>query len=401
MHILLVPSWYSHFRSTGGGSFFRDQSQALAAAGHKVGIIYPKVWGVRDYRAGPLPEMNRIRAEDEGPVRVWRIDTLHRLPRMPFRDALAFTAAGTRLFDAYAAAEGQPDILHAHTALYGGVLARKLARRTGIPLVLTEHSTDFAQGKHRWWQKRLIAGVLPAADTRIAVSPQLKDILETQYGDLARPVTVVPNILTPAFEATVPEPRAADGPFVFLCVARISAEKNQESLVRAFVQAFPPDARGGADVELHFIGSGDGAPLERLARDLGVADRVKVLGVRPPDDVRRCMAQAGAVVLASFVETFGVVVIEALSQGTLVVATISGGPEGILTPESGILVPPGDDDALARALGEILARAESCDRAKLRRDCLAAFGKDAVVGQLESIYARLLEKSGPGGGAQP
>ena len=41
MHVLLIPSWYSHLRSAGGGSFFRDQAQALAAAGHKVGLIYP------------------------------------------------------------------------------------------------------------------------------------------------------------------------------------------------------------------------------------------------------------------------------------------------------------------------------------------------------------------------
>ena len=160
MHVLLIPSWYAHLRSAGGGSFFRDQAQALAAAGHKVGLIYPKLWGLRDYRTGPLPDMNRIRTEDDGAVRVWRIDTLHRLPRVPFRDACKFTAAGMRLFDAYVAAEGRPDILHAHAALYGGVLARRAAARSGIPFVLTEHSTDFAQGKYRWWQKRLVAGDL-------------------------------------------------------------------------------------------------------------------------------------------------------------------------------------------------------------------------------------------------
>ncbi len=385
MHVLLIPSWYSHLRSPGGGSFFRDQSQALAAAGHKVGILYPKIWGVRDYRAGPLPKMNDIRVEDEGPVRVWRVDALHRLPRMPYRDSWSFAGAGRRLFAAYAAAEGKPDVLHAHTALYGGALGAQLSARTGIPLVLTEHSTDFAQGKHRWWQKRLIRNVLERAAARIAVSPQLHDILIDQYGAAAQPLTVVPNILTPEFEREQPEVRTDGGPFVFLCVARYSAEKNQEGLIRAFAQAFPNDTR----TELHFIGSGDGGPLERLAESLGMGARVKVLGVRPPDDVRRRMAAAGAVVLASFVETFGVVVIEALSQGTPVVATVSGGPEGILTPDSGVLVPPGDGEALAGALRDIHVRANEFDRARLRRDCLARYGEKAVVGQLEAIYAAL------------
>lgn len=397
MHVLLIPSWYSHLRSAGGGSFFRDQAQALAAAGHKVGLIYPKLWGLRDYRAGPLPEIGRIRAEDDGPVRVWRVDTLHRLPRLPFRDACKFTAAGTRLFDAYVAAEGRPDILHAHAALYGGVLARRLTARRGVPFVLTEHSTDFAQGKHRWWQKRLISGVLDAAAARLAVSPQLRDILLGQYAAQAGPTTVVPNILTPAFEAAAPEAKSPGGPFVFLCAARISAEKNQEGLIRAFAQAFPP---GGpeADVELRFVGSGDGGPLARLAGQLGIADRVKVVGLLPAADMRRAMAAADAVVLPSFVETFGVVVIEALSQGTPVVATICGGPEGILTPDSGILVPPGDDGAMAKALRDMHGRAASFDRARLRRDCLETYGHKAVVRQLESIYARVLGKDDAGDG---
>ena len=113
------------------------------------------------------------------------------------------------------------------------------------------------------------------------------------------------------------------------------------------------------------------------------------------------MAAADAVVLPSFVETFGVVVIEALSQGTPVVATVCGGPEGILTEESGILVPPGDDAAMAGALRDMHGRAAAFDRAGLRRDCLEIYGQKAVVRQLESIYARVLgaETTGEAGTA--
>ena len=394
MHILLIPSWYSHLRSVGAGSFFRDQAQALAAAGHKVGMVYPKVWGVRDYRAGPLPDMNVIRNEDEGRVRLYRLDTLYRLPRMPFRDAAAFTRAGRKLFDAYVAAEGQPDILHAHATLNGGVLAASLKKRSGVPFVLTEHSTDFAQGKHRWWQKALISRVLSAADVRISVSPELRDLLVRQYGRRAEPVSVIPNILTPAFEKEAPAERSPGAKPVFLCVARISAEKNQDGLIRAFAEAFPPQDDAVSAPELHFIGSGDGQGLMNLANALGMGDRVKILGVLPPDEVRRRMAGAFAVVLASFVETFGVVVIEALSQGTPVIATVSGGPEGILTPESGILVPVRDHAALVAGLSDMLVRGRDFDRKQLRRNCLETYGEKAVVGQLEGIYGRVLGQDG-------
>ncbi|MEK9673150.1 MAG: glycosyltransferase [Rhodospirillaceae bacterium] len=388
-HILIIPSWYSHARSLGAGSFFRDQALALAAAGHKVGLITAKVWGLRDYRSGSLPEMNVVTVEDDGPIRVYHRNTLHRVPRAPFRDSFAFCRSGSHLYDAYVAAEGCPDLIHAHGALYGGLLARNLSARTGIPFVLTEHSSDFAEAKHRWWQRILVRRVLKHAGARVAVSEALAALMTSQYPEVARPISVIPNILTPAFEEVpddiVSRPNDEQCPFVFLCVARISREKNQAGLVRAFAEAFPDEP----GIELHFIGPGDETPIIEAARQAGVEGQVRIFGALPSEPVRQAMTRAGAVVLPSFVETFGVVVIESLAVGTPVVATASGGPEGIIAPETGIVVPVGDHDALVYALLDIRRRRGEFDAGALRRSCLERYGREVVAARLESIYDQI------------
>ena len=391
MHILIVPSWYSNVRSVGSGSFFRDQALALAGAGHKVGVLAQKIWGMRDYRTGPMPEMNKISVEDDGPLRVYRRDAIHRLPRVPFRDALAHRNNGLLIFNAYETQEGRPDVIHAHGALHGGVVAAAIKRRSGIPYALTEHSSDYDEHKHRWWQKRLVAGVLRSANARLAVSPSLARQISKQFPKMGQPIDVIPNLLPPAFEMIPPDqinaamvPKAHPS-FVFLCVARISAEKNQIGLIQAFAEAFP----GRNDVELHFVGPGDGQSLLDQAEHLQIGGKVQVYGTKVAEQVRRHMIKSDCLVLASFVETFGVVLIESLAVGTPVIATACGGPESIVTPENGILIPPRDHPALVEALVEMHANFGRYDAKTLRRDCLAHYGTEAIVGRLVDIYATI------------
>lgn len=94
------------------------------------------------------------------------------------------------------------------------------------------------------------------------------------------------------------------------------------------------------------------AEYEALARELGIADRVHFLGF--VEDVPRFVAGVDALALPSFQEPFGRAIIEAMALGTPVVGSDVGGiPEIIQHEESGLLAPPGDADALARALARL------------------------------------------------
>jgi glycosyltransferase involved in cell wall biosynthesis len=108
------------------------------------------------------------------------------------------------------------------------------------------------------------------------------------------------------------------------------------------------------------------------------------------EEIRRC----DAFVLSSDYETFGVVLIEAASCGKPLIATMGSGPESIVTPALGILVPPRDQKSLAAAMVRMRVRISDYNAPAIRRECLDRFGEKAVVDKLVSVYHRILEGEG-------
>src|SRR5205085_5785175 len=71
------------------------------------------------------------------------------VPRLPYRNAIAWSRCGLALFARYLAQNGMPDLLHAHSCLNAGVLAALIKRRYGVPFMLTEHSTLYRESRPR------------------------------------------------------------------------------------------------------------------------------------------------------------------------------------------------------------------------------------------------------------
>ena len=374
-HIAVIPSWYSSGRGSGGG-YFRDQALALQSAGHRIAILAPDIHTLRDLRAGPAKPGAGFIAEDDG-VPLYRRSQLLVVPRLPYRNALAWSWCGLRLFTAYVARNGTPDLVHAHSCLNAGVLAVMIKARYGVPFVLSEHRTSFAQGRLRWWERDLVRRVIRRADYRIAVSPHLAALLEREFP--GESWSYVPNILGDSFLAPCAapaRPHAAAGPFVFLCAARMTAEKGHELLIEAFAEAFADDPA----VTLRLAGDGPLRDrLQRLCTKRGIADQVGFLGVQSADALRAEMEAADAFVLASDVETFGVVVIEAQAARLPVVVTASGGPDHLVDAGSGLLVPTGDRGALRDALRTMRHTAGGYDRARIRAEAVSRYGPEAFV----------------------
>ena len=150
-----------------------------------------------------------------------------------------------------------------------------------------------------------------------------------------------------------PQPSALTPPLRLLCVGRLSYFKGIDVLLRALVDL--PDA------SLAIIGDGEcRVPLERLARELGVAPRVTFAG-RIDMDAAGAHALAAAYAAADVfclpstdrAESFGLVLLEAMRAGLPVVASAipgSGVGHVVRDGETGLLVPPGDAHALAMAL---------------------------------------------------
>lgn len=383
LHVLLLPSWYPSSRSPLSGPFFREQALALQDAGMKVGVIAPEVIGLRAFVKAGRPTTAIVRENDAG-LPTYRKLAIPLLPRFPRRNAWCWLRAGRALFAAYVRDHGMPDLVHAHSALYAGLLANEIGRRHDVPYFITEHLTTFAEGRLRRWQRRPVRLAFDSAAARFVVSPQLGVTLTAHFGDAFCPWQTVPNTLDLLFEQPLDDkpPRKA-GRFQLLCIGRFGKLKAQDLLITAFARAF----RGDPSVRLRLAGGGLMLPTCRdLAGELGVAEQLDFLGDLDRDSVRRELLAADALVIPSYYETFGVVVIEALACGIPVIATRCGGPEGLIDDTNGLLVPPGDPGLLTDALARMRREFDSYDPVTLRRDCLARYGRGAVAGQLKEKY---------------
>ena len=180
-----------------------------------------------------------------------------------------------------------------------------------------------------------------------------------------------------------------DAATVFGIVAALRPEKNHEALLGVLARPELSHA--------HLLVVGDGArrrELEARARELGLDDRVHWLGWR--DDVVGVLAAIDALVLPSHpnVETFPLCVLEAMAAARPAVVTDVGSlDEMVIDGQTGWIVPPGDDDALARALVEASDAAQSTARGEgARRRLEERFDEDQMLAKTAAILNEVVGK---------
>lgn len=274
------------------------------------------------------------------------------------------------------------DILHAHVHRMGwpGVVAGALLRR---PVVISEHSSE-------WSERTLTPGAVRRA--RIAfrraalvcpVSRALQASIEA-YG-VEGDFRVVPNAAdTDIFHPSARTPDAA--PARLVNVALHEEIKGLDVLLRGFARL----ANSHPDVGLELIGDGPlRGSLERLAAELGVADRVRFRGALAPRDVAEALRAADLFVLSSRSETLGSAVIEALCTGLPVVATAVGGVPEVVGEEDGTLVTPSDPRSLATGVAAALNDYGNFDRVAIARRARERFSKPVIGAIWDGIYRAL------------
>jgi len=307
------------------------------------------------------------------------------LPKLQRANDVLWDHLAERLGREYQRKHGVPDIIHAHGGIPAALAASDLAEHWGIPAVVTEHSSAFAEGVLSPHQLARAAAGFRRVNRIIVVSRALARTLAPIAG--STPIDVIPNLVDPDFFTLPHVPRAESGTFRFLAVALFLPVKRMDVLVRAFANAFQ-----GRDVSLEIVGGGAGEDtIRRLAKDLGIGAQVHWTGLLPRPEVREAMWRSHALVLSSDVETFGVVAIEAMATGIPVVSTACGGPEDIVREgQSGFLVAPGDwhglGDAMRRVVVERAVWGQRVDR--IREYAAGKFSAEAVVNQLILAYQR-------------
>lgn len=392
MHVLIVPSelYLPVWRHT-SGIFQCHAAAALAHEGHRAGVLSVGFLTVpnlpRALRAATREGIGVDVPDGAQIVRAWiPLPLPYRwLPPRAFRGVIELAAR--RAFGSYVSKHGMPDVVHGHDPLWGGWIANMLARRSGLVSMLTVHTSAFARDLASPGERELAGRVLREADVVSAVSASLATSLSRQFG--IDEAAVLPNVVDDDFLKNQRVPRR-DESFVYFSAGSLDDNKNHGLLLEAFARCVR-----GAPASLRIAGDGPlRGTLEAQARALGVETQVSFLGWVDKADMLREMSAADCFVLSSRYETFGVVLIESLASGVPVVATRCGGPEGVITPECGLIVEPDDVTALAKAMLRMRESREVYAAEGLRRYASRQFGPAAYVTRLQRLSAQAVRRKG-------
>jgi glycosyltransferase involved in cell wall biosynthesis len=266
------------------------------------------------------------------------------------------------------------------------IWGRVLGRLARIPVIVGNCRGGGApRRQHERW-------LWPLAHHIICNSAALQRVLTRRCGvPEIRVTTILNGVDTDYFRPGPETPHPY--PAVVLCVARMTPDKDHDTLIRAFRLT----VREHPEAELWLVGEGSLLPMLRQ-----LAEKTLPPGsfrfIPPQADLRPLFRQAGLLVLSSRSEAMPNVVLEAMAAGLPVAATTVGGVPEMVTPaRTGWLAPPGDAPALAAVISRLLENPEKC-RAwgrSGRERTLKDFSLKTMTERHEAVLDRLLAQARP------
>ena len=380
MKVLFLAHSYPRFATDPVGSFVLRLAVALRDSGTEVRVIAPSAEGLAGREEYEGIVVDRFRYAPRSLETLAYSGTMRDQVRSSWASRLALGSfLGADLWKTFRSRRDfRADLVHAHWFLPSGLIGTWMAAWWRVPLVTTLHGSDISVAKSSAIAARMFRRVMTQSRTVTTVSSWLAAetrALVPEAHPIVAPMPIKPDLFHPG---------GSREPARLLFVGKLNQQKGIEYLLRALAVM-----RTHAVVDV-IVGVGS-APedIGSLAQSLGVADRLHWLPLLPQAKLAEYYRSCTALVMPAVDEGLGLVAAEALLCETPVIAFASGGLTDLIRDgETGVLVPTGDVTALARAIDDLLSRADRGATLGVagRRATLAAFGPQAVAARYAALY---------------
>ena len=364
----------------GSASFTKRLAVALTKRGHEVHVVAP----APDRRHG-----SRVETHDGVDLMVHRLRSWRWYPHPWLRFALPWeaTANGRRLVESV-----KPDVVHFQSHIIVGRGLAPAAKAHGIRLIGTNHSmaeniaqhvTIFPPFALRWLinsQWKAAAKIFGMADVVTTPTRRSSEYFEKMTG--LTDVHSISNGLDAANYVPSYEPRTGNH-IVF--VGRLDEEKSIHELIQAAARL-----DRALDFTVDIVGTGEDRPrLERMARDLGISDRVVFHGTISDEKLRDLLTYGAVFAMPSRAELQCIAAMEAMASALPVVAANAMALPHLVHPgENGYLYEPGDIPAFAQHLTTVLTAApdEYTAMKKASERIVSRHSLEATIDTFEALY---------------
>lgn len=384
MHILIIPSWYKTAEKPYSGVFFEEQARMFQKRGHQVGVLCPehnlrfmgntrmKKSLSKDYNDNGLPTLYSSTQS-----------IVPKIERPTFIDLFTLQYKSLQKYKAYLNKYGKPDIIHAHSVMWGGVIASYISKKFNIPFFLTEHFSGWIQNEKFYkttTYKKLLVQVVENSKKTFAVSSFLKEQLVQKYNLTGKAIDVLPNVVNDQFSYKKLE--RLNSNFRFTVIGNLEKGKNHLTLFKAIKLL-----RNKYNLRLTVIGEGGmEALLKSFTKENNLTKEIKFLGSLNKQQIIDELSDSEALISPSVFETFGVTIIESLAIGRPVIAYDSGGPRDIIREADGILIKDNTPESFADAIEKLIKNYRKYNQEDISNNCLKRFGEDSIYSKLMTYF---------------
>lgn len=280
----------------------------------------------------------------------------------------------------------KPDLIHLHVTYPLGQVALLWKKLFGYKYVLTEHWTiyqpqnkDVLVGK----LKKKIVKIANNAELIMPVSLDLQRCME--WHGVQNRFKVIYNLVnTDMFKLGEPHPSAKKR------MLHISTLRDEAKNFSGILRTIERLRQQRDDFEFHVIHDYDAPEFKAFIKEHHLENCVIFHGKKTSAEVAEAYQKADFFVLFSNFENLPCVIVEAFASGVPVLSTAVGGIAEILSPERGILIPQGDEDALLQGMNQMLDHSSEYDRQAIRDYAIKTFAAQNIGQQMFEAYKEVV-----------
>ena len=377
MRVLVIPSWYPNGEDKLMGIYHKEFTEALNIYGIEANMLFIE----RERISKPLNYLFMKKKEiiNERNYKVY-IHKLLNLEPINFNLGMKlYTKKLEKAFKEYLKNNKKPNVIHAQVAIPAGYAACALGKKYNIPVIVTEHYSQFENfykdNKYKKYSEYVFKN-----STYSTVSKYMRDVV-LKYTNECH---IIPNLVdTKTFNNNIK--RKKNKTFNLVCICALRIGKNVDIAIKSIRKLKDKNY----DIHLDIIGDGFNKDYyEQLSKELDLNKQITFHGRKTKKEIAEILKKEHALLITSRLETFGIPGIEAMASGIPIISTNCCGPTEYINNKVGVICNIEDVDDMTNKIQYVINNYDKYDSDYIKKFA-NKYSKEEVIKKTIKLYKKI------------